>query len=142
MVAANCTAVDIAYSPADIARLKRAGKKAILLGIENGYAIGKNLSLLEHFAKRGIDARNDSIALRRHSQIGCRLGKIDTTFRVTYNFGRTKSGFGHQNSLWVRIAHVFTRENKHTARNEFRVFPTVYHAGEPVQSRVGIATAH
>lgn len=54
MVAANCTAVDIAYSPADIARLKRAGKKAIMLGIENGYAIGKNLSLLEHFAKRGI----------------------------------------------------------------------------------------
>ena len=35
MVAANCTAVDIAYTPADIARLKRAGKKAIMLGIEN-----------------------------------------------------------------------------------------------------------
>ncbi len=54
MVAANCTAVDIAYKPADIARLKHAGKKAIMLGIENGYAIGKDLSLLEHFAKRGI----------------------------------------------------------------------------------------
>ncbi|MCR5535039.1 MAG: gamma-glutamyl-gamma-aminobutyrate hydrolase family protein [Bacteroidaceae bacterium] len=54
MVAANCTAVDIAYCPADIARLKRAGKKAIMLGIENGYAIGKDLSQLEHFAKRGI----------------------------------------------------------------------------------------
>ena len=54
MVAANCTAVDIAYTPSDIARLKRAGKKAIMLGIENGYAIGKDLSQLEHFAKRGI----------------------------------------------------------------------------------------
>lgn len=54
MVAANCTEVDIAYTPADIARLKHAGKKAIMLGIENGYAIGKDLSLLEHFAKRGI----------------------------------------------------------------------------------------
>ena len=54
MVAANCTAVDIAYTPADIARLKRAGKKAIMLGIENGYAIGKDLSQIEHFAKRGI----------------------------------------------------------------------------------------
>ena len=54
MVAANCTAVDIAYAPSDIARLKRAGKKAIMLGIENGYAIGKDLSQLEHFAKRGI----------------------------------------------------------------------------------------
>ena len=54
MVAANCTAVDIAYTPADITRLKRAGKKAVMLGIENGYAIGKDLSQLEHFAKRGI----------------------------------------------------------------------------------------
>ena len=54
MVAANCTAVDIAYTPADIAHLKRAGKKAIMLGIENGYAIGKDISQLEHFAKRGI----------------------------------------------------------------------------------------
>ena len=54
MVAANCTAVDIAYTPSDIARLKHIGKKAIMLGIENGYAIGKDLSLLEHFAKRGI----------------------------------------------------------------------------------------
>ena len=54
MVAANCTAVDISYTPADIARLKHAGKKAIMLGIENGYAIGKDLSQLEHFAKRGI----------------------------------------------------------------------------------------
>lgn len=54
MVAANCTAVDIAYTPADIARLKRAGKKAIMLGIENGYAIGKDISQLEHFAKRDI----------------------------------------------------------------------------------------
>ncbi len=54
MVAANCTAVDIAYTPSDIARLKHVGKKAIMLGIENGYAIGKDFSLLEHFAKRGI----------------------------------------------------------------------------------------
>jgi len=54
MVAANCTEVDIAYTPADIVRLKHAGKKAIMLGIENGYAIGKDLGQLEHFAKRGI----------------------------------------------------------------------------------------
>lgn len=40
MVAKNCTAVDIAYTPADLCRLKKAGKKAVMLGIENGYAIG------------------------------------------------------------------------------------------------------
>jgi microsomal dipeptidase-like Zn-dependent dipeptidase len=34
--------------------LKQEGKKAIMMGIENGYAIGHDLSLLEHFRKRGI----------------------------------------------------------------------------------------
>lgn len=54
MVAMNCTAADIAYTPADLYRLKRERKKAIMLGIENGYAIGHDLSNVERFRKRGI----------------------------------------------------------------------------------------
>ena len=54
MVAVHCTAVDIAYSPADLYRLKREGKKAIMLGIENGYAVGKELSHVERFRRRGV----------------------------------------------------------------------------------------
>lgn len=54
MVAMNCTAVDIAYAPADLYRLKQEGKKAIMLGIENGYAVGKDLSNVERFRRRGV----------------------------------------------------------------------------------------
>lgn len=54
MVAMNCTAADIAYTSADLYRLKREGKKAIMLGIENGYAIGHDLSNVERFRRRGI----------------------------------------------------------------------------------------
>lgn len=54
MVAMNCTAVDIAYTPADLYRLKQEGKKAIMLGIENGYAVGKDLSNVERFRRRGV----------------------------------------------------------------------------------------
>ncbi|MBQ9666953.1 MAG: membrane dipeptidase [Bacteroidaceae bacterium] len=54
MVAKNCTAVDIAYTPDDLWRLKREGKKAIMMGIENGYAIGKDLKNVEAFRKRGV----------------------------------------------------------------------------------------
>lgn len=54
MVAKNCTAVDIAYTPSDLYRLKYSGKKAIMLGIENGYAIGKDISNVERFRKRGV----------------------------------------------------------------------------------------
>ena len=44
----------IARTPAELYRLKAEGRKAIMLGIENGYAIGKDLSLLQHFADMGI----------------------------------------------------------------------------------------
>lgn len=44
----------IARTPAELYRLKAEGRKAIMLGIENGYAIGKDLSLLQHFANMGI----------------------------------------------------------------------------------------
>lgn len=44
----------IAYTPHDVARIKRAGKKALLLGIENGYAIGKDLANLARFKETGI----------------------------------------------------------------------------------------
>ena len=54
MVAKSCSYVDIAYTPADLYRLKAEGKKAIMLGIENGYAIGKDISNIEHFRNRGV----------------------------------------------------------------------------------------
>ena len=54
MAAKNCTAVDIAYTPDDLYRLKHQGKRAIMLGIENGYAIGKDLANVAAFRKRGV----------------------------------------------------------------------------------------
>ena len=54
IVQANNDRVGLAETEADILRLKAQGKKAILRGIENGYAIGKDLSLLEYFKRRGI----------------------------------------------------------------------------------------
>lgn len=44
----------IATSEADILRLKQEGRKAICLGIENGYAIGKHLDNLRLFRDMGV----------------------------------------------------------------------------------------
>lgn len=54
MAAKNCTAIQIARTPDDLYRLKRQGKKAIMLGIENGYALGRDIRLVEHFKQRGV----------------------------------------------------------------------------------------
>ena len=54
MVEAFPEAVTLARTPDDLYRLKREGRKAIMMGIENGYAIGKDLTNLQHFSDRGI----------------------------------------------------------------------------------------
>ena len=54
MVSKSSAHVNIAYTPADLYRLKSEGKKAIMMGIENGYAIGKDIANVERFRNRGI----------------------------------------------------------------------------------------
>jgi membrane dipeptidase len=59
---------EIALTPADGYRLEKEGKRAIYLGIENGYAIGKDLNKIKYFHKRGtryitlVHTRNNDIA--------------------------------------------------------------------------------
>lgn len=52
--AINDNRMGIAHTPDDLMRLKHQGKKAILLGIENGYAIGKDLRNIKRFKESGV----------------------------------------------------------------------------------------
>ena len=54
MVAKSPSHVSLAYTPADLYRLKSEGKKAVMMGIENGYAIGNDVKNVERFRKRGV----------------------------------------------------------------------------------------
>ena len=54
LIATNSQYIGLAQTPDDLYRLKHEGKKAIMMGIENGYAIGHDLSLVEKFRQRGI----------------------------------------------------------------------------------------
>lgn len=54
-MAARCAdRVAIARCPADLRRLKLEGRHGIMLGIENGYAIGKDIKNVEAFRNRGV----------------------------------------------------------------------------------------
>ena len=46
--------VAIALTPDELYINKERGCKSIMLGIENGYALGEDLSLVEHFRRRGV----------------------------------------------------------------------------------------
>ena len=54
MVAKSPDFIAIAKTPADLYQNKQDGRKSIMLGIENGYAIGKDLSNVERFRRRGV----------------------------------------------------------------------------------------
>lgn len=43
-----------ATTPAEAYRIKKEGKRVAFIGIENGYAIGKDLSLVGRYAQRGV----------------------------------------------------------------------------------------
>ena len=54
IVRENSRYLGLARSPEQLYKLKRQGRKAIVLGIENGLALGGDLSNVAHFAQRGI----------------------------------------------------------------------------------------
>ena len=54
MCAANPGLIGKATTPAEAARLKKDGKLIAFIGMENGYPIGEDLSLIETYAKRGV----------------------------------------------------------------------------------------
>ena len=54
IVAQNCEYVALARSPQQLYANKAAGKKSIVLGIENGLALENDLTNVAHFAHRGV----------------------------------------------------------------------------------------
>ena len=54
IVAKNSSFLSIARTPADLYSDKRNGRKSIMLGIENGLALGHDIANVKHFAHRGI----------------------------------------------------------------------------------------
>jgi len=63
----NSDVAEIAISPDDAYRLKKAGKISAFIGIENGYPIGKDISRIKEFYDRG--ARYITLCHTRNNDI-------------------------------------------------------------------------
>nr|WP_299388544.1 dipeptidase [Allomuricauda sp.] len=50
----NADVVGLALNPEDAYTLEKEGKRAIFIGIENGYPIGKDLANVEHYYSKGV----------------------------------------------------------------------------------------
>jgi len=63
----NSGVAEIAYSPDDAYRLKKAGKISAFIGIENGYPVGREISKVREFYDRG--ARYITLCHTRNNDI-------------------------------------------------------------------------
>jgi membrane dipeptidase len=59
--------IQLALTSGDVRRIQAEGKKAALVGVENGYPIGTNIGRVEEFYERG--ARYLSLAHNGHNQL-------------------------------------------------------------------------
>ena len=59
--------IELALTPADVRRIVKSGKKVAMIGVENGYPIGTDITRVKEFADRG--ARYMSLAHNGHSQL-------------------------------------------------------------------------
>lgn len=59
--------IELALTSKDVKRIVKSGKKVAMIGVENAYPIGNDISLIRNFAERG--ARYMSLAHNGHSQL-------------------------------------------------------------------------
>ena len=59
--------LSLATSSSDVYEIVKSGKKAIMIGVENGYPIGENIDIIDEFYKRG--ARYMSLSHNGHNQL-------------------------------------------------------------------------
>ncbi|MHC4693219.1 MAG: dipeptidase [Planctomycetota bacterium] len=101
---------ELATSPDDIERISRSGKKVIMMGLENGFAIGKDLSKVERFYRLGI--RYITLSHNGHNDIcdSCnpreKLGDKTAEHNGLSKFGEKVVGEMNRLGVMVDVSHI------------------------------------
>jgi len=101
---------ELATSPEDVERIVQAGKRAIMIGIENGFAIGKDLSNVEKFYKLGV--RYITLSHNGHNDIcdSCnprkKLGDKKTEHNGLSKFGEKVVSEMNRLGVMVDVSHI------------------------------------
>ncbi len=101
---------EFATSPEDVERTTQSGKRAIMIGIENGFAIGKDLSNVERFYMLGV--RYITLSHNGHNDIcdSCNpretLGDKKTEHNGLSKFGEKVVGQMNRLGVMVDVSHI------------------------------------
>ncbi len=101
---------ELARSPEEVERVIQAGKKAIMIGIENGFAIGQDLSNIEKFYNLG--ARYITLSHNGHNDIcdSCnpreKLGDKKAEHNGLSRFGEKVVAEMNRLGIMVDVSHI------------------------------------
>jgi len=102
--------IELAYSAADVTRIHDSGKLVAVIGIENGFVIGKNLSLLERYYQLGV--RYITLAHGGHNDIADsstprdRLGDEEEEHGGISAFGEEVIAEMNRLGIMVDVSHI------------------------------------
>ena len=93
----------LAVSPSDAYSLKRQGKRAIFIGMENGYPIGNDLSQIQIYYNKG--ARYITLCHTRNNDI-CDSSTDTLEHNGLSEFGRSVVKFMNKTGMMVDVSHI------------------------------------
>ena len=100
--------IEMAYTADDVERIHASGKLVAMIGIENGYVIGKDLSLLEKY--HGLGARYITLAHGGHNDIADsstpRANEPESEHDGLSEFGEDVVAEMNRLGIMVDISHV------------------------------------
>ena len=102
--------IELAYSPDDVERIHAAGKLVAAIGIENGFAIGRDLATLQRYHELG--ARYVTLAHNGHNDIADSaqprpdLGDLESEHDGISEFGEQVIAEMNRLGIMVDVSHV------------------------------------
>ncbi|MGL5880850.1 MAG: dipeptidase, partial [Xenococcaceae cyanobacterium] len=100
----NSNRAEIALTPEDAYRLKKEGKRAIFLGMENGYPLGTNIEAVQSFYDRGI--RYITLTHTKNNQLGDSSTDKQQQWQGLSPFGEAVVREMNRLGIMVDISHV------------------------------------
>lgn len=95
---------ELALKPDDVMRIVKTGKRAIMIGIENGYPIGEDLSRVEEYYNLG--ARYITLSHSRHNQICDSSGPSEPKHDGISDFGKKVVAEMNRLGIMCDVSHI------------------------------------
>ncbi|XGW00932.1 MAG: dipeptidase (plasmid) [Leptolyngbya sp. BL-A-14] len=103
-VSKHADRVALAFTPKDADRLERAGKRALFLGMENGYPLGTDIKAVQAFYNQGI--RYITLTHAKNNQLGDSATDQQQKWHGLSPFGKAVVQEMNRLGIMVDVSHV------------------------------------